>query len=299
MKLSKLSLCLLLFILCACSSEPKRQPGSLAVSEEKSHNPDDDIEVAPPYVAPQTADAVKEAIKNIYAEVADGFVISESYYLSSDFNSLENAARQYDPMAVDWDYWVMAQDKANVSVKSISIESFNKDSAVARIALSNMGRITNMRLWLVYEHDMWKIADFMDIDNSDTTIATIFRNIVEAEGEKQRRIKEIQNQAISLDKIYQDYYSNKVKAEDTYTGKTFYIKAIVEKMGGRNRFGAESAAYRSKWTARTEDPSFVQLDYPNIVIMKATVEGYEVPWYEGSGTLVLTDCELLLYNLEE
>lgn len=128
---------------------------------------------------PLTEEGVSDAIIGIYDQISSGIIESPVEQLSDEFRSLEKRAREFDPMAVDWNYWVMAQECENLALRTISVESFNNTTAVAVVHLENMGERTDIKLWLVYEDDIWKVSDFLDINNSDTTIATIFRNIIQ------------------------------------------------------------------------------------------------------------------------
>lgn len=65
----------------------------------------------------------------------------------------------------DFDYWIMGQDWHNLSISDVEVMSVTPSEAAVQFQLHNFDSVTPVAMMLVKEDDIWKIDNFMDVDN--------------------------------------------------------------------------------------------------------------------------------------
>jgi len=122
------------------------------------------------YYKQKGSDDILNWINAIYATVCFKNYNSDSLaslYCSSDWNKTLHEVQTIDAQHADgtigffeYDYWIMAQDKGNASIHSLSIEDLQDTSATMFLDVHNLGTTTHVQLDIVKENKSWKIDDF-------------------------------------------------------------------------------------------------------------------------------------------
>ena len=93
-------------------------------------------------------------------------------YCSQEWNRLMRQINEIDSMYHsdelgfwDADYWIMAQDWHNLSISDVEVLSVTPTEASVQFNLHNFDSSTPVVLHLVLEDGVWKIDDFLDVDN--------------------------------------------------------------------------------------------------------------------------------------
>ena len=93
-------------------------------------------------------------------------------YCSSEWNELVSQINEIDSLYHEgelgfWeaDYWIMAQDWHNLSISNVEVLAVTPTEADVQFKLHNMDQKKPVALRLIKEDDVWKIDDFMDVEN--------------------------------------------------------------------------------------------------------------------------------------
>ena len=151
--------------------------------------------VAPDAVVNQAsdADAVASRVQEIYDAVFKEYNLEDSLrnldqleglgayahrsefnrnFCSKEWNELVNQIDEIDSLYHaeemgfwDADYWIMGQDWHNLSISDIEVLAVTPSEAAVQFNLHNFDSTGPVTLRLVNEDGVWKIDDFLDVDN--------------------------------------------------------------------------------------------------------------------------------------
>ena len=139
------------------------------------------------------ADAVAKRVKEIYQAVFKEYNLEDSLrnldqleglgayehrgefnrnYCSHEWNRLSRLIDEIDSLYHsdelgfwDADYWIMGQDWHNLSISDVEVLSVTPTEASVQFQLHNFDSSKPIGLHMVFEDGVWKIDDFLDVEN--------------------------------------------------------------------------------------------------------------------------------------
>ena len=140
------------------------------------------------------ADAVAQRVQEIYAAVFKVYNEEDSLrnldiemefdswksrdkfnndFCSKEWNALLAKVNEIDSLYHSgemgfWeaDYWIMGQDWHELSISDLEVMAVTPSEAAVQIKLHNCGSVSPIALMLVKEDDIWKIDNFLNVENN-------------------------------------------------------------------------------------------------------------------------------------